>query len=452
MEDLFLAKVDSNGFPDPNFGTNGIIHWGDSAVEDVPLDLYIDANGQATVFARSDSSNGFTAFRFDATGAPDNSFGTNGEIELYPNGPGFGFLEAYPESNGELILASGVGNVEFRPALVRILSDGSPDPGFGTAGIAIDSTLPEIEIIASSIRRPNGKFVFGGSYTGNFRNILTQLKPDASADASFGMGGTVVINRISGYGEEAIFDLLLKNNGKILVVGCEQLFTQAQIAQSNASILQLELDGAIDSSYGYAPPVTYFGLGTQTFSAFHSIQQDAQGDFFLCTSFRGLINNVPISSYALVKLDSTGIQDSSFAGDGVLFAQAPDPQMDESTLQMIVQPDGKLLVAFSTASNETKIVRYGPGIPLGSQGPLENPIQISLSPNPVNSISTLKIDTHFPHSINLSVYHASGKLILDLGERKISQGKTEVPIDLSGLNPGTYLLRINNQAIKLIKI
>jgi uncharacterized delta-60 repeat protein len=132
-----LARYNSNGTLDPNFGTNGLV------VTDIgPLDveactdiaLQDDGKIVAAGFSETFMENSyFVLARYNSDGSLDNSFGNNGKIETnnYPRPTGLAL-----QSDGKIVVSGtryvpGLGT-DF--SLTRFNTDGTPDNGFGIMG------------------------------------------------------------------------------------------------------------------------------------------------------------------------------------------------------------------------------------------------------------------------------------------------------------------------------
>jgi hypothetical protein len=71
--------------------------------------------------------------------------------------------------------------------------------------------------------------------------------------------------------------------------------------------------------------------------------------------------------------------------------------------------------------------------------------QLSASPNPFSSSTTLRSSSLLPPHSSLLLYDASGSLL-----RTLSAGANQT-LDGSGLRPGVYLVRSGDQTLRLVK-
>lgn len=131
--------------------------------------------------------------RYRADGSLDKSFGEGGRVtcidptrDPFPPGASFDLVEA--EMGGAVLAAGGSG----RCGLVRYLSDGSPDPGFGTEGsVDLDALgLPRPEALAVSAA---GAITLGSWDPDRHGFLVTRLSRRGRIDGHFGNAGSVVL-------------------------------------------------------------------------------------------------------------------------------------------------------------------------------------------------------------------------------------------------------------------
>ena len=158
--------------------------------------------------------------RYKPDGSLDPSFGSGGVVETSIAG---GYAEANAavlQPDGKIVVAgdyqSAEGGSEF--ALARYNSDGSLDPSFGSGGVV----TTQVEDVGSKafgvVLQPDGKIVAGGeatSSTGGGSAVVRYLS-NGSLDAGFGNGGIVFSTEP---GENGFAALALQPDGKILGVG-----------------------------------------------------------------------------------------------------------------------------------------------------------------------------------------------------------------------------------------
>src|SRR5690606_22257771 len=121
-------------------------------------------------------------------------------------------------------------------ALVRLLDDGSLDPGFAPPNLDDD--------VNAIVVQPDGRILVGGEFTsanGASAIHVLRLLADGSVDASFASG----IDDWSGLG---VTHLALQTNGHILIAGGFDSVS-GQVRERLAKLLP---DGSLDG--GFSPP------------------------------------------------------------------------------------------------------------------------------------------------------------------------------------------------------
>lgn len=195
----FIARYERNGRLDTTFGSGGEA----KPPMFVPgLDaLAIDSLGRIIAAGNSAAGFHFALARYDANGALDPSFGSDGAVTS-EFGSGLSAVAVAPSN---AIIAAGVASFpspygepynEF--ALARFASDGSLDPGFGSAGeVSTDFGLGGEGAAANDVAiDSSGGVVAAGTVTINFeggdhRLALASYNPNGSLDTTFGSGGLV---------------------------------------------------------------------------------------------------------------------------------------------------------------------------------------------------------------------------------------------------------------------
>src|SRR5262245_21329992 len=135
--------------------------------------------------------------RLRGDGTPDPQFGNGGfafhvfEADVDPWQSALSALAVQPD--GRIVLAGESADRvagTYTVGVMRLLSDGSPDPSFGAGDgiVLIDSPS---EQVAQVLVDPNGRILLGGmgAVDGKMRLVIRRLASDGSADPTFGVGG-----------------------------------------------------------------------------------------------------------------------------------------------------------------------------------------------------------------------------------------------------------------------
>lgn len=210
---------------------------------------------------------------------------------------------------------------------------GDLDPTFGQGGRAVID-FGGAEIAYALALQPDGKVVVAGSAgvdAGVFR-----LTADGALDTSFDGDGRVAID--SG-GLEAAHALALQPDGKVVVAG----FTNVAGTQ-DVVVYRLNPNGSLDPSFDGDGRLG-IDSGGDEFAEDLAVQSDGK----MLIAGRTSIG----SDVALYRLNADGSFDPSFDGDGRL---GIDLGGGETATSVVVQADGKILVAGRTSVNSSGIV------------------------------------------------------------------------------------------------
>jgi len=183
---FFLNKLNANGQPDTNFGTNGLL----VVTGTRPAALKLNADG--SMFVAGDK---FNLMRLNADGSADTSFGNSGLFAATGIGTNDYTTVFDIDSQGRIVL---VGNKYLsgnRPSMVmRVNADGTLDTTFGTNGAVIYS-LPN-ELMSGSNKYETAMFegdtvwlvMNGGSNRTEVINYLIHLDANGVIDSNFNAG------------------------------------------------------------------------------------------------------------------------------------------------------------------------------------------------------------------------------------------------------------------------
>ena len=223
-----LLRLNADGSLDTGFGNNGLVTTSFSPGDDRPSALFVESDDSifvaGTVDTASDATEPFAFTHYEPDGSVDIGFG-NGGAQVIPavGGPAGAVLQ---QPDGKWLVIAGGGydanSGGYLPGFaVRLNSDFTPDPTFGTAGIA---TLTWSEFYFSAVVQPDGKILIGGGEATNGLATLGRLNPNGSLDTTFGSGGsvsTVFTEPIGGeFGITSFFSsIFVAPDGKILAIG-----------------------------------------------------------------------------------------------------------------------------------------------------------------------------------------------------------------------------------------
>ncbi len=231
--DFAVARFDGSGTLEPGFGSGGFATVDFAGRSDRAAAITRTAGGDIVLAGVSevDRDSDFALAELDDTGASVPGFGSGGEVRTAFGGstpmPAEA-LDVVGLANGKIVACGsafqGPMIREHDAALVRYLSDGTPDASFGAGGRRIlDVGIPGGDDIATSLAvQSNGKIITAGTtskrvWMNDHRFAVTRYRTDGSLDTSFGETGTATAD--FGNGWDLARDLLIAADGTIVVVG-----------------------------------------------------------------------------------------------------------------------------------------------------------------------------------------------------------------------------------------
>jgi uncharacterized delta-60 repeat protein len=333
---LFLARLTTDGSPDPTFGTNGLTVFDKTYL--ALGDVAVRPDGRILIGGSTlDPNTGKPDFyfaQFNPDGTPDATFGPAGDGTFEPTGKYENLiqrLELLPD--GRVIAAGGIrGNL----AVTRLTPDGRIDKTFGRRGFAA-ADFGTREEFASGLAVTNADgIVLGGTVGGDL--ALAAFTADGATDASFGTAGK--IRHDLGSTADQLNDLLVQPGGRLVAVGQKMVRDVGQLAFAAAGFTP---DGKIDRSFGTNGQaiVSFTDQGERVLAA--AMQPD--GRILLTGPNTSLNASSPENpDFELARLTAAGAPDSSFgpAHDGRVVTPFHGPTtFDVSDAARL--PDGSLL-------------------------------------------------------------------------------------------------------------
>jgi uncharacterized delta-60 repeat protein len=188
--------------------------------------------------------------RLLSNGSPDPSFGTNGFYTLDENNGSSDFSKnMLLNDDGKMVCAGATStNGNLNASLVRITSDGKLDSTFGVNGIAQD-ILGFQSTYWRMARQTDGKIVVVGQtiFSGlNYDFVAQRFSENGQVDTSFANHGSFSIEL--GQKAEKFEDVAIQGDGKIICAGYSAS-SEANNSTGNAVVMRLNTDGTLDSTF-----------------------------------------------------------------------------------------------------------------------------------------------------------------------------------------------------------
>jgi len=340
-----IVRCLPDGSLDASFGTNGAVVFapvvGPGGREYTITDIVVLSNGKILAAGRStyyltSALQQIYVARFNSNGTIDTNFGGNGtgrlSISMSSQQPGAAW-ELLLQPDGKILFQVTRTAVTSGSLTYRLLSNGTYDSSFGSGGEALWAWVNYTHTNGRCLAlQTDGKVLVGGwlaspTESDRFVRRLTAL---GELDLTYGVDGLVLLNEGNGY-TEMVSDILLQADGKLLVVG--------SVSTSNDQrfrVTRLLADGTIDPSYG----TNGNAIGPIVNGTIEPLRGRIQADGKLV--FATNVTTGSTTRSMLWRLDGNGQLDPSFGSNGQLMdPYGPGANRSQYVAQ---QADGKLLI------------------------------------------------------------------------------------------------------------
>jgi uncharacterized delta-60 repeat protein len=291
--------------------------------------------------------NEFALARFHPNGMLDTSFGTDGRVLTRLNDvQGFevNFVDAVFQGDGKIVA---LGYFDYQGSaglrsmvIVRYNPDGSLDTTFNGNGKLVIRINNSYTVAAGLDMQPDGKVVVAGYSGGKFAVVRIS---GGGLDETFGSGG-IVTTGFNGQ-SASTYGIDTQADGKIVVAG--------HLVNAQYALARYLPNGDLDTSFGANGTITY-PIGANFYQGADMI---IQPDGKIIT-----VNN--IGSASVHRFNADGTLDQSFGDFGQVVA--PGILGNQRAHEVLLQPDGKILVTGYTSSSQNvtiykpMIIRYRP--------------------------------------------------------------------------------------------
>jgi len=203
----------------------------------------------------------------------------------------------------------------------------------GGTGVVFATPIAAYDNLASTVRRPDGRFLVGGYCNTTLPRTfcLSSRNADGSPDTTFGGTGSVTTQVSAAATTDTGLALALQGDGKVLFAGsCTGL-------GDDFCVVRYNVNGTLDSDFGDAGKVLVdFGNGNNSDSS-RNVFVQADGRIVLVGYCNGQ------SLFCLARLTSGGQLDTSFNTTGLVQTDITS-ELDLAQAGL-AQPDGKLVIA-----------------------------------------------------------------------------------------------------------
>jgi uncharacterized delta-60 repeat protein len=241
----------------------------------------------------------------------------------------------------------------------RLNSDGSLDSDFGSAGKVDTETEPPIQDARAVLLQDDGKILVVGLVTrgellsSNQDFGVARYLADGSLDTSFGELG--LATKDLGSRVDVANAAALQEDGAILVAG--RVLPDDGSGNPDMGVVRFLPTGAVDTAFGTSGIVRIdFGEGGVVALNFDGGDSDEATDILvqpdgklLLAGYTGISNITLISRAALVRLTTTGLVDPTFGALGLASTTTL-----ENAAGVALQPDGNIVIAGTAGTGDAR--------------------------------------------------------------------------------------------------
>jgi len=433
-----VIKYLADGNLDSSFGNVGVVYTPVDATS-TAQDFAIQPDGKIVVAGSSIRASGqvIALARYWPNGSLDNTFGVNGRVTV-PVGETSAAKSVTLQPDGRILVAgySGFGTkLDF--TIVRLTADGAPDPSFGNAGIVVSpvpSSLPTGEAVKVLVR-PNGKLLVVGNYRSETvaaiaRVFVAQYQSDGQLDTAFGDNGTW--SSPSGQ-NNSVDEAALSPDGRLIAVG-----TRFDLSSGDYNLLSFAVtsDGATDTGYGNNGFALLQPNGRKGFAGTGlALQNDGT---IRIGGGATILNNQNLDA-VIIQLTANGQYDLTFNQSGYGFY--PLFGYFSATMDMDIQSNGRILqlVQFMDASNNTAILGYAGTASVGTDETARVLPAVNVFPNPASDRSVLEYRLTEPTQVAVYLYDPAGRYVRQIHAPQLqTAGTYTIPFAVGDLPSGIY--------------
>ncbi|MGH2565004.1 MAG: Ig-like domain-containing protein, partial [Ginsengibacter sp.] len=260
ITDFGVVRYNTDGTPDNTFGVGGMVTTDFGYGNNFPTSVALQNDGKIVVIGTAYTGErwDFALARYNTNGSPDNNFGEDG---LQTTDLSNGQAQAVAiQADGKILVAgyffSGINN-DF--VLVRYNTNGNLDSTFNEDGIQTTDFNSSDDIATSLSVQPDGKILIAGyNYTcgdtcSNLDFVIARYNTNGNPDSTFNGNGKQITDFYSF--DNIAKSIAIQTDGKIIIGGYTYNGSNQDFAMCRYNI-----NGSLDNTFnGNGKQTTEFG-------------------------------------------------------------------------------------------------------------------------------------------------------------------------------------------------
>jgi uncharacterized delta-60 repeat protein len=255
-QNYILVRYNSNGSLDSTFGSGGIVRTDFGSSTELATAIALAPDGKIVVSGLSDNTLGIG--RYNTNGTLDTTFDGDGKVTA----TNFVFTstgtDVAVQPDGKIIAVGRPNSIGT--SILRYNTNGTPDTTFDGDGRA-DLSSPDFGNAVAI--QTDGRIIVGGrarDLANNRDFAIARLNVNGSLDTTFDIDGIAsadigapILNAVST--DDALTDILIQPNGKIIAVGTTQLGIGTSL---HTGVARFNTNGSLDTTFHASGRVSTF--------------------------------------------------------------------------------------------------------------------------------------------------------------------------------------------------
>jgi uncharacterized delta-60 repeat protein len=360
------------------FGASGIAALSPSsgAANDIGYAAVVQPDGLVVVAGACDmgglTGQDICVERLLANGMLDPAFGSGG-VATTAIAPTTGSDIAYAvalQGDGRIVVAGSCsmgGGTGPDVCLARYLTNGTPDPGFGTSGVVSTPIGPgtRADFARGVAIQSDGKIVVAGycdmGATNGIDACLARYTTTGALDTTgFGTGGIVSTATAAGAANDYAYSVAIQADGRIVVAGACDI---GGASGTDVCLSRYDTAGALDPGFGTGGRVTTAIAPTTggDFANAMALQPDAR---IVVAGSCGM-GGATGTDFCSARYNSDGTLDTSFDTDGIVTTDIAPGAANDIAHALVVGPGGRIVAGGSctmggATGQDACVARYLP--------------------------------------------------------------------------------------------